>query len=261
MAESKSGSRQGIVANKVAVVTGAGGGIGRAACLVFAREGASVVVADIDEKMGQETVAAVLAAGGNAVFIRCDVSKAADAEALVKKAVDTYGRLDCAFNNAGVEGDYSPLAEATEDNFMLNYRVNMLGVFLCMKYQIRQMLTQGGGAIVNTASDAGLVGVKNLGQYSAAKHAVVGLTKSAALDYATKGIRVNAVCPGPIRTPMLERIIEENPKMGLALIAAEPMRRLGEPSEIGEAAVFLCSEGASFITGHALPVDGGYMAT
>ncbi len=261
MTESAVGMGNGIVRNKVAVVTGAGGGIGRAACLVFAREGASVVVADIDDALGQETVDAVMAAGGKAVYVRCDVSKATDVEALVKKAVDTYGRLDCAFNNAGVEGAYSPLAQATEENFMLNYRVNMLGVFLCMKYQIRQMLIQGGGAIVNTASDAGLVGVKNLGQYSAAKHAVVGLTKSAALDYATKGIRVNAVCPGPIRTPMLERIIEENPKMGEALIAAEPMRRLGEPSEIGEAAVYLCSDGASFITGHALPVDGGYMAT
>lgn len=251
----------GIVKGKVAVVTGAGGGIGRAACLIFAREGASVVVADINVAAGEETAHLVTQAGGKALFLKCDVSKAADAEALTNAAVVNFGGLHCAFNNAGVEGESSKLADATEENFMLNYRVNILGVFLCMKYQIRHMLGEGGGAIVNTASDAGLIGVKNLGQYSAAKHAVIGLTKSAALDYATKKIRVNAVCPGPIRTPMLQRIFDESPRVGEAMIAAQPVKRLGEPSEIGEAAVFLCSEGASYITGHALPVDGGYMAT
>jgi NAD(P)-dependent dehydrogenase (short-subunit alcohol dehydrogenase family) len=251
----------GIVAGKVAVVTGGGSGIGRAACEIFAREGASVVVADINVAAGEETAHLVTKAGGKAIFLKCDVSRAADAEALVKAAVVNFGGLNCAFNNAGVEGESSKLADATEENFMLNYRVNILGVFLCMKYQIRQMLTQGGGAIVNTASDAGLIGVKNLGQYSAAKHAVIGLTKSAALDYATKKIRVNAVCPGPIRTPMLMRVFEESPRVAEAMIAAQPVKRLGEPSEIADAAVYLCSENASYITGHALPVDGGYMAT
>ena len=252
----------GIVEGKVAVVTGAGGGIGRAASEIFAREGASVVVADINVEQGEETAHRVEKMGGKAIFLKCDVSKADDAEALANAAVVNFGGLHCAFNNAGVEGEYARMADATEENFMLNYRVNMLGVFLCMKYQIRQMLTQGtGGAIVNTASDAGLIGVKNLGQYSAAKHAVIGLTKSAALDYATKNIRVNAVCPGPIRTPMLERIFEESPKIAEAMIAAQPVKRLGEPHEIGDAAVYLCSDASSYVTGHALPVDGGYMAT
>lgn len=251
----------GIVEGKVAVVTGGGGGIGRAASIIFAREGASVVVADVNVVAGEETAHLITQAGGKAIFLKCDVSKAADAEALTNVAVVNFGGLHCAFNNAGVEGESSKLADATEENFMLNYRVNILGVFLCMKYQIRHMLGQGGGAIVNTASDAGLIGVKNLGQYSAAKHAVIGLTKSAALDYATKKIRVNAVCPGPIRTPMLMRVFDENPRFADAMIAGQPVKRLGEPSEIGEAAVFLCSEGASYITGHALPVDGGYMAT
>ncbi|MBV1932840.1 MAG: glucose 1-dehydrogenase [Porticoccaceae bacterium] len=252
----------GIVEGKVAVVTGAGGGIGRAASLIFAREGASVVVADISVESGEETAHLVEKAGGKAIFLKCDVSKAADCEALTNAAVVNFGSLDCAFNNAGVEGVPSKLGDATEENFMLNYNVNILGVFLCMKYQIKQMLTQeSGGAIVNTASDAGLIGVKNLGQYSAAKHAVIGLTKSGALDYATKKIRINAVCPGPIRTPMLQRLFDENPKVADAMIGAQPVKRLGEPSEIGDAAVYLCSDGASYITGHALPVDGGYMAT
>ena len=252
----------GLVDGKVAVVTGAGGGIGRAASLIFAREGAKVVVADIKVDGGEETVKLIQDAGGEAMFLRCDVSKAADCEALVNAAVVNYGSLDCAFNNAGVEGEPSKLADATEENFMLNYNVNILGVFLCMKYQIKQMLTQpNGGAIVNTASDAGLIGVKNLGQYSAAKHAVVGLTKSGALDYAHKKIRINAVCPGPIRTQMLQRVFDENPKMADAMVSAQPNKRLGEPSEIGDAAVYLCSDMASYITGHALPVDGGYMAT
>jgi NAD(P)-dependent dehydrogenase (short-subunit alcohol dehydrogenase family) len=252
----------GSVEGKVAVVTGAGGGIGRAASEIFAREGAQVVIADINVEQGEETAHIIEQAGGKAIFLKCDVSKAADCEALTNAAVVNFGSLDCAFNNAGVEGEPSKLADATEQNFMLNYNVNILGVFLCMKYQIKQMLKQeNGGAIVNTASDAGLIGVKNLGQYSAAKHAVIGLTKSGALDYATKKIRINAVCPGPIRTQMLQRVFDENPKMADAMIGAQPVKRLGEPYEIGDAAVYLCSDAASYITGHALPVDGGYIAT
>ena len=252
----------GIVEGKVAVVTGASGGIGRAASEIFAREGAKVVVADINVEGGEETAHIIEKAGGTAIFLKCDVSKAEDAEALTNAAVVNFGGLHCAFNNAGVEGESTRLADATEENFMFNYQVNILGVFLCMKYQIKQMLTQEtGGAIVNTASDAGLIGVKNMSHYSAAKHAVIGLTKSGALDYATKKIRINAVCPGPIRTPMLQRVFDEDPKFADAMIAGQPVKRLGEPSEIGDAAVYLCSDHASYITGHALPVDGGYMAT
>ena len=252
----------GIVEGQVAIVTGASGGIGRAASEIFAREGASVVVADMNIEGGEETAHIIEQAGGSAIFVRTDVSSAADTEALVAAAVAKYGAVNCAFNNAGVEGEQALAADATEENFMLNYKVNMLGVWLCMKYQIQQMLKQGtGGAIVNTASDAGLIGVKGLGHYSAAKHAVIGLTKSTALDYATKKIRVNAVCPGPIRTPMLQRVFDENPKFADAMISAQPVKRLGEPHEIGDAAVYLCSDASSYITGHALPVDGGYMAT
>jgi len=252
----------GRVEGQVAIVTGASGGIGRAASEIFAREGASVVVADMNVVGGEETAHIIEKAGGKAIFFKTDVSSAADTGAMVAAAVAEFGKLNCAFNNAGVEGEQALAADATEENFMLNYKVNMLGVWLCMKYQIKQMLAQGtGGAIVNTASDAGLIGVKGLGHYSAAKHAVIGLTKSTALDYATKKIRVNAVCPGPIRTQMLERVFEENPKFADAMISAQPVKRLGEPHEVGDAAVYLCSDAASYITGHALPVDGGYMAT
>lgn len=251
----------GLLEGRVAIVTGAGGGIGRAASERFAREGAHLVLADIDATQGEETAHAVERAGGQAVFKICDVSKAADCAALVDTAVSHFNGLHCAFNNAGVEGDFVRLIDATEENFTRNFQVNVLGVFLCMKHQIQYMLDHGGGAIVNTASDAGLVGVKYLSQYSACKHAVVGLTKSAALEYATRNIRVNAVCPGPIRTPMLDRLIAEKPNVAEAMIDAQPVKRLGEPAEIADAALYLCSDAASYITGHALPVDGGYVAT
>ena len=251
----------GTVQGKVALVTGAAGGIGRAAAQIFAREGAKVVISDLQEAAGVETVKLIRDAGGDATFVRCDVSKSADVEALVKATVAKYGRLDCAYNNAGVEGAWTRIHECTEENFDFNYNVNLKGVFLCLKYQIRQFLAQGGpGAIVSTASIAGLVGSKNAGAYVAAKHGVVGLTKTAALEYATKGIRVNAVCPGVIRTPMLERMFSVNPKMEQAMIGFEPIGRFGVPTEIGEAAVWLCSDQASFVTGHAMVVDGGATA-
>ncbi len=251
----------GLVAGKVAMVTGSGSGIGRASALRFAEEGAKVVVSDVNVDGGNETVDMIKKAGGEATFIKCDVSKAAEVEALVKGVVDTYGRLDCAYNNAGIEGDAATTINCTEENFDLNYQINLKGVWLCMKYEILQFLAQGdGGAIVSTASVAGLVGVKGSPAYVAAKHGVVGLTKTAALEFAKKDIRVNAVCPGVIETPMVERLTG-GAEEGKARVAKwQPVGRLGQPSEIAATAVWLCSDQASFVTGHAMPVDGGIMA-
>ena len=251
----------GILDGKVAVITGSGSGIGRASAQKFAEEGAKVVVADVNMEGGEQTVELIKQAGGESTFVKCDVSKAAEAEALIKAAVDTYGRLDCAFNNAGIEGDSATTINCTEENFDRNYEINLKGVWLCMKYEILQFLAQGdGGAIVSTASVAGLVGVKGAPAYVAAKHGVVGLTKTAALEFATKNIRVNAVCPGVIETPMVKRLTGGSDK-GMARVAKwQPVSRLGQPSEIADAACWLCSEEASFVTGHAMPVDGGIMA-
>lgn len=247
----------GLVAGKVALVTGGGSGIGRQACLVFAREGARVVVCDVAVEGGQETVGQIEQAGGQATFIRADVAQAAEVEALVAKTVEAYGRLDCAYNNAGIAGRTARVADDSEQNWERILAINLKGVWLCLKYEIAHMLTQGGGAIVNTASDAGLIGLRRAGAYVASKHGVVGLTKTAALEYAKANIRVNAVCPGPIDTPMLreasERVID-------AMATAQPNGRLGQPREIAEAAVWLCSDAASFVTGHPMPVDGGYLA-
>ena len=246
--------------NKIALVTGAGSGIGRATALVFAREGAKVVVADIVVEGGQETVQQIEAVGGEAIFVKADVSQAADVEALVAKTVETYGRLDCAFNNAGIEGGVKPTIDCTEEEFDRTIAVNLTGVWLCMKYELQQMLSQGGGAIVNTASVAGLVGFPGLPDYVASKHGVVGLTKTAALEYAKSGIRVNAVCPGVIQTPMVERGAQLSPGFDELAVSMEPVGRFGQPSEIGEAVVWLCSDAASFVTGHPMVVDGGLVA-
>ena len=248
----------GHVDGKVALVTGGGSGIGRATALVFAREGAKVVVADIVVTGGEETVRLIKAAGGEAVFIKADVSKAAEVEALVKKTVETHGRLDCAFNNAGIEGEVAQTPNCTEENSTI--AINLKGVWLCLKYEIPQMLKQGGGAIVNTASVAGLVGFQGIPAYVASKHGVAGLTKTAALEYAKAGIRVNAVCPGVIHTPMVERAFRASPQMAEAAIAMEPVGRLGKPEEIAEAVVWLCSDAASFVTGLPMVVDGGLVA-
>jgi len=251
----------GLLDRKIALITGTGSGIGRAAALAFAREGAKLTLADVAAKAGEETADMVRKAGGEAEFIRCDVSKSAEVEALVGAVVKRYGRLDCAFNNAGIEGDVLHLADDTEENFDRVIAIDLKGVFLCMKYEIRQMLNQGsGGAIVNTASTAGLAGSHGMPAYTAAKHGVVGLTKVAGLEYSRVGIRVNAVCPGVIDTPMVDRLEAGRPKMAKQLVAVEPIGRKGKPEEIAEAALWLCSDNASFVAGCAMAVDGGLTA-
>src|SRR5260221_942937 len=261
---------------KVALVTGAAAGIGRASALAFARIGAKVVVADIHTTGGEETVAQIKSAGGEAAFIRADVSQAKEVEALVRQTVALYGRLDCAHNNAGVEGARARTAATTEDDWDRTVALNLKGVWLCMKYEIPQILKLGRGAIVNTSSIAGEVGLSRFAAYSASKHGVIGLTKSAALEYVRFGIRVNAVCPGLIDTGMPERgflgvrqagsfsdrLIAGLPeRFGRAMLPSQqPARRMGSPAEVAEAVVRLCSAAASFVNGEALPVDGGFLA-
>ncbi len=250
----------GLVTGKVAIVTGGGSGIGRASALAFAREGAKVVVADVVVEGGEETVRLIQHNGGAAIFVKTNVSKAAEVEALVARAVLTYGRLDCAHNNAGIEGPGATTVDYAEESWERVLAINLTGVWLCMKYEIPHMLKQGSGAIVNTASTAGLVGYPRGSAYVASKHGVVGLTKTAALEYAKSGIRVNAVCPGAIDTPMMGRITDHRPQRAARMAAAEPVGRMGQPAEIAEAVVWLCSEAASFVTGHAMAVDGGMTA-
>lgn len=240
---------------KVALVTGAGGGIGRAVACALAAEGASVVVADIVEA-GRETVALIEAAGGNAVFVRTDVQSSADTAAMVREAVDHYGSLDIAVNNAGIDPEVAPEAEWDEVAMARILGVNVQGVFLCLKHEIARMLDQGGGAIVNLASAAGVVGVANKPAYTASKHAVVGLTKASALQYASRGIRINAVCPGAVDTQMLQGNLAEGVDKSL-VGANHPIGRLASPEEIARAVLWLCSDDAGYVLGHALVVDGG----
>ncbi|TVR77995.1 MAG: SDR family oxidoreductase [Saprospirales bacterium] len=243
---------------KVALVTGGAFGIGRATAIAFAEQGAKVVVSDIVEN--DETVKAIKDIGGEVTFIKADMGKRSDIEQLMKEVKAVYGRLDYAFNNAGIEGHSASTQECTEENWDRTININLKGVWLCMKYQIPMMLEQGEGAIVNCASIAGLVGFPNLPAYTASKHAMVGLTKTTALETAKQNIRVNAVCPGVIRTPMIDRFTGKQKEAEQAFINNKPMGRMGDPKEVANAVLWLCSDEASFVTGHAMAVDGGWIA-
>jgi NAD(P)-dependent dehydrogenase (short-subunit alcohol dehydrogenase family) len=250
----------GVAQGKVVLVTGGGSGIGHATALKLAQQGARVMIADYVQQGGERTLKMIKDAGGTASFVQADVSIAAQVEAMVTKTVETYGRLDGAFNNAGVEGRFASTADCAEENFDRIIAINLKGVWLCMKFEISQMLKQGGGSIVNTASIAGLVGIERLPAYIASKHGVVGLTRTAALEYAAKNIRVNCVCPGAIRTPMTERVLDKEGISEEDWIAPEPIGRMGKPEEIAEAVVWLLSDAASFVTGHPMAIDGGWVA-
>ena len=244
----------------MALITGAGSGIGRATALVFSREGALVACSDIDPESGQQTARMIQDLGGEASFFAADVSVATDVAALVDDTVDRYGRLDVAYNNAGIGGLGKPTDEHTLEEFERTMGVNTKGVFLGMKYQIPPMLAQGGGVIVNTASMVGLIGMAGIGPYAASKHAVVGLTRSAALEYASRGIRINCVCPGIIRTPINQKFWDKFPEAEEEWLPIEPIGRYGDPEEVAEVVAWLSSDDASFVHGHAMTVDGAATA-
>ena len=249
-----------VLEGKVGLVTGGTSGIGRATALLFAKAGAKVVVAGRREPEGMETVELVRAAGGDGLFVRADVSKASEVDAFVQKTVEKFGRLDIAFNNAGIEGVWVPIIRQSEEDWDRTININLKGVWLCLKYEIRQMLKQGGGgAIVNMASVTGLVGSAGAAAYSASKHGVIGLTKSAALETAKSGIRINAVCPAVIETPMGDRLFGA-PAVHKYVLSCHPIGRFGRPAEIAEAVLWMCSDRASFMTGQSLVLDGGFLA-
>jgi len=246
--------------NQVALVTGAASGIGRATALAFAKEGARVIVSDIHEPQGEETVAMIRRNGGEARFIGCDVSDHDQVRRLIGGTVAAFGRLDHAFNNAGTEGLPAPLLDSTDENWTKTLATNLSGVYFCMREELEILLKQRSGCIVNCSSIAGLRGFAGLGAYTASKHGVLGLTRSAALDYATSGVRINAVCPGVILTPMIDRFTRGDPKAAIELATQSPMNRMGIPEEIADAVLWLCRPGATYVTGTEIVVDGGWCA-
>lgn len=249
-----------IFQNKVALITGGSFGIGRASAIAFAKRGAKIVIADWIEDKEKTTLKLINEAGSEGLFIQCDVSKNEDVTSMIEQTINTYGRLDYAFNNAGIEGIMAPTQECTLENWDKTLNINLKGVWLCIKQEIVQMQKQGKGAIVNCASIAGLNGFIGLPAYVVSKHGVLGLTKTAALENAKSGIRINAVCPGVIHTAMIDRVTGRDKEVEKQYTAMEPMGRMGSPEEVAEAVVWLCSDAASFITGQALAVDGGYTA-
>ena len=250
----------GVLQGKAILVTGGGSGIGRATSIRLAQEGAKIMIADYVPAGAEQTVKMIKDAGGTASCVAADVSITKQVEMIVAKTVETYGRIDGAFNNAGIEGKMSDTVAHTEENFDRIMAINLKAVWLCMKSEIPQMLKQGGGSIVNTASVAGLVGFEGLSAYTASKHGVIGLTKTAALEYAQKSIRVNCVCPGVIDTPMVARLMDSGAMNEQDMAAGEPVGRFGKPQEIGEGVVWLLSDAASFVTGHSMVIDGGWVA-
>lgn len=244
----------------MALVTGGSYGIGRATAVAFAKRGAKVVIADWKEDKDNETTRLIKDAGSDSLFVQCDVSVSSEVSNMMEKAIAHFGRLDYAFNNAGIEGEMANSHECTEANWDKTIGINLKGVWLCMKHEIPQMLKQNKGVIVNCASIAGLSGFPGLPAYVATKHGVVGLTKSAALEYAKQGIRVNSVCPGVIQTSMIDRVTGNDKEVEKQYIAMEPIGRMGNPEEVAEAVMWLCSDAASFVTGIAMPVDGGFTA-
>jgi NAD(P)-dependent dehydrogenase (short-subunit alcohol dehydrogenase family) len=246
--------------NKVAIVTGGASGIGRAAVELFTREGAAVVAADVTDEAGQQLADAISSNGGSCVFVHADVSREADVEAMIHLALSHYGRLDVLFNNAGIEGDQAPTAEATTENWDRVIGVNLKGTFFGLKHGIAAMLAHGGGSIINNASVAGLVGFAGIPAYCASKGGIVQLTRTAALEYAAQGIRVNCVCPGVIDTPMVQRFTHGDAAITAQFTSLEPVGRLGRASEVAELALFLASDRSSFVTGAVIPVDGGFVA-
>lgn len=242
------------------LITGGAAGIGKAAAIAFAARGANVSICDLKVERGEALAHEIEKTGGRAAFFSCDVSKTGDVEKLVAATVKQFGSLNYAFNNAGIEGVMASTDECTEENFDRVIAVNLKGTWLSMRYEIREMLRHGKGAIVNNSSVAGLIGFANASAYVASKHAVVGLTKTAALEYANRGIRVNAICPGVIHTEMIDRVTGGNPQVERQFAELAPIARMGTPKEIADAAVWLCSEASSFVTGHALAVDGGFVA-